>query len=60
MQNVARYLVISFSEAQLLVGPMMPSPGPIFPIDDAEIAKDEIISNPFIETTNAHNPKINI
>ena len=60
MQNVARYLVGSFNEAQLLVGPIIPRPGPIFPIDDAEIANDETRSNPFIETTSAHSPKINI
>jgi len=60
MQNIEMYLVGSFNVAQLLVGPIIPRPGPIFPMDDAEIAKDEMTSKPFIETTNVHNAKINI
>ena len=60
MQNIDKYLVGSFKVDQLLVGPIIPSPGPIFPIDEADIAKDETISIPFIETINAHKAKINI
>ena len=60
MQNVAKYLAESFSELQSLVGPITPRPGPIFPIDDADIAKEDTISNPFIEIINEHRANINI
>jgi len=60
IQNIERYLVGSFNDAQLLVGPIIPSPGPMFPIDDAEIAKDDTISKPLNDTTSAHNAKIKI
>ena len=62
MQKVAKYLVKSFKlpQPRSLEGPIIPKPGPILPIDDADIAKDDIMSDPFIEMTNAHIANINI
>ena len=60
MQKVANNLVKVFNEPQSIDGPIIPRPGPIFPIDDADIAKEEIISKPFIETINEHIANINI
>ena len=60
IQKVANSLLKVFNEPQSLDGPITPKPGPIFPIDDADIAKEDIISNPFIEITNEHTANINI
>ena len=60
MQNVDIYLVASLKEAQLLFGPITPNPGPILPIDDAEIAIDDIKSTPSNETAIAQMLKINM
>ena len=40
MQKVAKYLVKSFKlpQPRSLEGPIIPKPGPILPIDDADIA----------------------
>jgi len=54
------YFVVSLKEAQLLVGPITPNPGPILPIDDAEIAIDDIKSTPSNETAIAQILKINM
>ena len=60
MQNVDIYLVASLKEAQLLLGPITPNPGPMLPIDDAEIAIDDIKSTPSKDTAIAHMLKINM
>ena len=60
MQKAAKYLVKSFNPPQLPEGPITPSPGPILPNDDADIATDETKSNPFIEMINEHNANISI
>ena len=60
MQNVDIYLVASLKDAQLLFGPITPNPGPILPIDDAEIAIDDIKSTPSNETAIAQILKINM
>ena len=41
MQNVAKYLLKSLSKDQFCIGPITPRPGPIFPIDDADIDNAE-------------------
>ena len=53
MQNVVNNLAKASKELQSLVGPIVPSPGPILPIDEADIDKDDMKSNPFIEINNA-------
>ena len=53
MQNVVNNLAKALKELQSLVGPIIPNPGPILPIDEADIDKDDIMSNPFIEINNA-------
>ena len=60
MQKVANSLVKLFNEPQSVDGPIAPKPGPMFPMDDADIASEEIISCPLIETTNEHKTNINI
>ena len=45
MQNVDIHFANDGRWPQLSVGPISPNPGPIFPIEDAAILKDVIISN---------------
>ena len=60
MQNVVNNLLKAFKELQSLDGPIAPNPGPTFPIDEADIDKDDIMSNPFIEINNEHTVNIKI
>ena len=60
IQNVVNNLLKVFKELQSLDGPIAPNPGPMFPIDEADIDKEDIISNPFIEIINEHRANINI
>ena len=60
MQNVVNNLVKAFKELQSLVGPIAPNPGPIFPIEAADIDNDDIISNPFRDINNVQATNIKI
>ena len=60
MQNVVNNLLKAFKELQSLVGPIAPSPGPILPIDEADIDNDDVMSNPFIDINNVQATNIKI
>ena len=60
MQNVVSNLLVAFNELQSPDGPIIPRPGPIFPIDEADIEIDDIISNPLMEINNAQTANIKI
>ena len=60
MQNVVNNLVKAIKEPQSLDGPIVHSPGPIFPIDEADIDNDDIISNPFRDINNVQATNIKI
>ncbi len=60
MQNVVNNLLVAFNELQSPDGPITPNPGPTFPIDEADIEIDDIISNPLMEINNAQTANIKI
>ena len=60
IQNVVSNLAKGLKKLQSPLGPIEPRPGPIFPIDDAAIDNDDIISNPSAEINNADMKNIRI
>ncbi len=60
MQKLVSHFAESVKWPQLSVGPILPNPGPIFPIAEADAVKAVSTSKPVKDNTIAVNTKINI